>query len=381
MKIVCVIDHLGPGGAQRQLTTLALFFKKMGHEVSFLTYHENDFFLLELDEAAIPVTRVSHGWKIRRALALRKIFKSFGQDVVLAFLEGPSLYAELATLPFHNWGLVVSERLEIKPWKFLTDWKKLFHHLADYVTTNSHKNRIVLERAFPKLAGRVVTIYNCVDLSFFRPRNPTRPRDLDEVRFVVVASYQERKNTLGLIGAIASVLQKRPSLKIRVDWYGDIPLLLHGRPNTRYLDKAQEAIRLLSLTNQIALHPAQKNIVEKYQSADAVILPSFREGLPNTICEGMACGCPILTSNIGDAKVFVNPGHNGFLFDPSSTKDMARAIIDFCDLSPERWTEMGRESRRIAEQFFSPKNTANAYIRLLKAATARRRITPKNWFF
>ena len=39
MKILCVIDSLGSGGAQRQLVGLAIGFKERGHEVSFLVYH------------------------------------------------------------------------------------------------------------------------------------------------------------------------------------------------------------------------------------------------------------------------------------------------------------------------------------------------------
>lgn len=39
MKILCVIDCLGSGGAQRQLVNLATAFKEKGHEVSFLVYH------------------------------------------------------------------------------------------------------------------------------------------------------------------------------------------------------------------------------------------------------------------------------------------------------------------------------------------------------
>ena len=43
MKILCLIDDLGSGGAQRQLVNLSKGFVSRGHEVSFLVYHPADF--------------------------------------------------------------------------------------------------------------------------------------------------------------------------------------------------------------------------------------------------------------------------------------------------------------------------------------------------
>ena len=49
MKILCVIDSLGSGGAQRQLVQLAIGLKNKGVDVSFLMYHNIHFFKSELD--------------------------------------------------------------------------------------------------------------------------------------------------------------------------------------------------------------------------------------------------------------------------------------------------------------------------------------------
>ena len=249
------------------------------------------------------------------------------------FLEGPCLYSELAGLPSRRWGLVVSERLQVAPRRLIPDWKRVVHRLADYVTTNSHANRVLLEEMVPALRGKIATIYNCLDLGFFAPGDRPKGNAPNQIRLVAAASYQERKNTLGLINAVAMARAKLGDTRLVVDWYGGIPFLLQGRPDTRYFEEVQKAIGQLSLTDQFRVHPAEQNILEQYQSADAVVLPSFNEGLPNTVCEGMACGCPILASRIGDAELLVRSGRNGFLFDPGSAESMARALVDFCGLS------------------------------------------------
>src|SRR4051794_14611915 len=106
MRITGIIDSLVSGGAQRQLCTLATLFKKQGHDVSLLTYHSFDFFLPMIQEAGIGYRCLQSKSRLGRIWAIRRALRGGEQDVVLAFLDGPCLYAELAALPFRRWGLV-----------------------------------------------------------------------------------------------------------------------------------------------------------------------------------------------------------------------------------------------------------------------------------
>ncbi len=380
VKITCLIDYLEPGGAQRQLVSLGLFLKRMGHDVSFVTYHDGEFFQRQLEQAGIPIRRVRPRHKLLRAIAIRKALRFERPHAVLAFLEGPCFYAEIASLPFRRWGLVVSERLQIHAKKPPRDWKRVMHLRADYVTTNSHANRLALERMVPSLGGRVATIYNCLDLSAFCPSEASPTPTPDTIKLVVMASYLRRKNTLGLAKALALAREKDPGLKIEVDWYGGDPVLLpRNTPDTVYRDSAQSVIDQLGLSRVFRLHPPENDIVRRYQAADAVVLPSFAEGLPNAVCEGMACGRPVLASDIGDAPRLVEPGRNGFLFNPAMAESIAGAILAFCHLPAGRRVAMGVESRRMAELLFAPERAAAAYAELLEAALSQRRIAVRHW--
>ncbi len=86
------------------------------------------------------------------------------------------------------------------------------------------------------------------------------------------------------------------------------------------------------------------------------------------VCEAMACGRPILMSDVCDAGNLVRPGSNGFVFDPSSAEDMARALVDFAALSPPRRETMGRNSRAMAQRMFDPMTVAGRYAAILSAA-------------
>lgn len=53
-KIVCLIDDLCPGGAQRQLVGLAYLLKESGYDISVMTYHNDSFYMPVLSDNGIP---------------------------------------------------------------------------------------------------------------------------------------------------------------------------------------------------------------------------------------------------------------------------------------------------------------------------------------
>src|SRR5690606_7473545 len=110
MKILCVIDSLGSGGSQRQLVELAKGFKEKGHEVSFLTYHNINFFIPELDNHKITVNTIIEPNYIKRLLKIRKAIRNHQPEAVLSFLEAANFITTLSGVPYRKWKLVVGER-------------------------------------------------------------------------------------------------------------------------------------------------------------------------------------------------------------------------------------------------------------------------------
>lgn len=374
MKVSLVIATLRSGGAERQICTLAVQLKRLGAETTVVTYAPGDFYLPLLEQEGIVRRHVptTTDWGyLRRILPLRSALRGGTQDVVMAFDFYPCLYSELAALPWRKWGLVVSERLATAELHRRRYHPRLLMHLAaDYLTTNSHCNRLQLARAVPRLADRMLTIYNAVDLDAFSP--PALPIVNSELRLVAAAGYDFKKNMQGLIAAMALLRQRPHAPKVTVDWYGAI----------RFQSQFDEARRLVEehhLGDCFRLHDENPCIAEAYRAADAVVLPSFYEGLPNTVCEGMACGKPILCSAVSDAGNLVHDGENGFLFDPHVPAAMAEAMEKLADLDSCQRTAMGRRSRERAEDLFAPAKIAAKYLDLLTAAAQRRRVALDHW--
>ncbi|MEI8185754.1 MAG: glycosyltransferase [Chlorobiaceae bacterium] len=367
MKLLCIIDSLASGGAQRQLTTLAIGLKKKGHEIRFLVYHQYDHFLPLLQEADIPCQLIPPCSYVQRVLAVRRILREGWQDVVLAFLEAASFYAELASIPSMRWGLVVGERLA-DPYmnKGMKALMRQFHRLADVITCNSYTNKLMLETAFPFLESKIYTIYNTVNLKLFSSSsgngNVLARGITSEFRIVVAASYQEKKNMMNLARALLILKKKKITQSIVVDWFGYIP-----KSPTAFM-QVKKFIFENDLYNSMRFYPTTRDIAGEYLNADAVGLFSFFEGLPNAVCEGMACGKPILLSNVCDAGNLVQEGVNGFLCNPASPEDIAAVIHRMASLSDLEREKMGVESRKLAEYLFAEEIIIEQYEHILTIA-------------
>jgi glycosyltransferase involved in cell wall biosynthesis len=370
MRIVVLVESLTFGGAERQACVLAGEFRRRGHGVCVATYHRDDFYRHLLEQENVEHCFLGGHGKLSWALNVRRFLRTNGQDVVLAFLVGPSAYAELAGLPMRSWGLVVSERSSgVASGPGL---KVNLHVLADYVITNSHSARIAIEKRLPRLRSKLVTIYNAVRAEV--PESDRHsPVESPEIRLVVPARLDRNKNPKRLLSALKLLTASQPSLRLRVDWYGD------QKAEPEVLHEMEKGIIDLELEGVFRLFPATDNIHDVISQADAVVLPSFYEGLPNAVCEGMMLGKPILMSAVCDAGNLVREGVNGFLFDPNSPSSIADAICRFSKLSHDERNRSGKASRAKAELLFDVNTVVEHYLCILKAAAARKVLKIEHW--
>ncbi len=382
MKVLCLIDSLGPGGAQRQLANLAAGLKERGHDIRFLVYHRQEHFLPLLQAAEIDCETLESNSRVTRLLDVRRALRKGKHDVVLAFLTGPSLYAELASLPRRRWGLVIGERsASPRIVRGLESWLRQGHRLADSVVTNSHTTRLLLERSCPFLKDKIATIYNFVDLERFSPtpselgdESDTLEADTNEgvFRLVVAAGYDENKNMIGLAKALL-LLDNDVRRRVVVDWYGSM------RQDLAAYESATSFVRANGLESSLRFHDASTSIEKEYLIADAVGLFSYHEGLANALCEAMACARPIIASNVSDAQNLVLDGINGLLCEAGSPRSIADAIEGMAKSRITERRRMGDESRRMALNLFDKHRVLEHYERVLECAANNEKLKGPHW--
>jgi glycosyltransferase involved in cell wall biosynthesis len=380
MNVCFVIDNLACGGGQRQVVTLAEALAGQGNNVTILTYYPQSFFEPALQRAGVAHQCLHEPSRPKRVARFHQHLNRIRPDVVITFSRTPSMLAELATIPMRRFPVVAMEGTNPPVFSFSWSVLPLFlHSLASVIVCNSHTNRLLLEGQAPWLRKRLVTVYNGLNTDIYCPAEPGR-RPVQPMRLLGLGRFSPEKNITGLIQAFSRSRTRFPNLEL--DWYGDCFLDPSGQPTagSDYFLKVRAMVATLRLEGAVRLHPPQEDVVALYQGASAVILPSFFEGLPNVVCEGMSCGLPILTGDVCDAGNLVETGRNGVLFDPDSVDSIQSALEGFCLLDEGQRDRMGRESRKMALERFALGPFVRHFEEVLHQVTRQRPpVMPPHW--
>jgi glycosyltransferase involved in cell wall biosynthesis len=86
-----------------------------------------------------------------------------------------------------------------------------------------------------------------------------------------------------------------------------------------------------------------------YRSADLYLAATHSDGTSISLLEAMACGCPVLVSDIPGNLEWVTPDVNGWLFPTGDVEALAEAILQAGE-QRDRLPDMGRSARHLAEQ-------------------------------
>ena len=356
-KIILFTDSLGAGGAQRQLVGLAALLKNAGHQVSVLTYHKDEFYASFLDSNEVEhyILPNANG-ALKRIVKVCRYIKKEKPDVLISYQEVPSLIACIAKIFNPKVKLLVSER---NTTQVITKNEKVrffLYRWANAIVPNSYSQEKFIKSHYPKLANKVTTITNFVDLEKFAVDKQRTKADKPTI--MVAASIFSSKNTLGFIEAIRIIKDK--GLNFTVKWYG------YSERNINYFNQCTEKIKEYRIEEYIQLLPKTQNIKERYEVCDFFCLPSFFEGTPNVICEAISCGCPVLCSDVCDNSIYVHEGKNGTLFNPRSPESIASAIERILSINGQQYIEYSKNSRKIAEEKLSGKTFLKKYEEVIK---------------
>jgi glycosyltransferase involved in cell wall biosynthesis len=365
MKLLFVIDSLGSGGAQRQMVSLALGLKDRGHDVEFFVYNPHlKHFASEVEDSGIVIHEYikRRKFSIGVVVALRKRLIQGRYSLILSFLPTPNFYCEILRCLGSRTPLIVSERNMYPSGRLSVKMCAIqqFHRLANHITVNSETQRSRMVTEFPWMGTRISTIYNGVDLDRFQLTPSCRDEDDGCRKLLALGTIIPRKNLTGLIRGLSQCAEDVRS-KVHVTWVGK-----EGNGDHEYFEDAKCLIKRFNLEGIWTWLGEQTNIAEIIRHHDAIVHPSFREGLPNAICEGLASGRPILASHIGDHATLVSEGENGFLFDPKSPHEIESAISRFVHLPDEKVRQMQLKSRATAERRLSLQKYVETYERLFR---------------
>jgi len=115
-----------------------------------------------------------------------------------------------------------------------------------------------------------------------------------------------------------------------------IPLVLAKRSDARFIcssmageTQAMDWIKELGIEHVVQLNPklSHAQMAETFRSAQIVVSPAIHDGTPNSLLEGMACGCFPIAGDLESIREWITHGKNGLLMNPNDAQSIADAIL------------------------------------------------------
>jgi len=234
----------------------------------------------------------------------------------------------------------------------LAPLRRLILKNANSIVANSAGLKTISEKADP---FKVDVIPNGIDTEFFSPAPDRESRRSSVFKFLFAGRFQEQKNLFFLLRAFSDSA-KKTSKPIELHMVGDGPLA----------EKLKQKAKDLGINEIVIWHGwlDKEKLRDCYRACDCLVNPSLYEGMPNTVLEAMACGLPVIASNVAGNKDIIVNSENGILFNASDIIALADAL-PLVAADNSLCKRLGKVSRQNAVDFFSWNNAACQYQSLL----------------
>jgi glycosyltransferase involved in cell wall biosynthesis len=356
-KVLLFIPNLQQGGAERQILELMTRLPPRFEPV-LCVYHENDHY-----RGYLPPGQPRHVLGVRDMgpAGLRKLVKVLDDEqphILHSYRDKANFWARLAALLARTRPPVVlsSCRTRSMNVKFVLAEPFLSRVVSDRVLTNSEgvKRELVSYARVPE--DKVRIIHNFVNLGRFRPPSDEERRAArvrfgvteGEIALLLPGRVSRQKNQLGL-GLALGLLRRRGALP------PNVKILLAGRDRDRvYAAVVPRWLSALKVDANVRNMGtvADADMPSLYHAADALLLPSLFEGLPNAVIEAHASGLPAIVSAAANYDGLVLRDESGFEVPTGSVRPLADAIARMVALDDGARRRMGSRGREhIATQF------------------------------
>jgi len=223
-------------------------------------------------------------------------------------------------------------------------------------------------REFAPVKGRV--ILNGIDTEYFCPRPEVRERmrqtlGVPEDEFVLLfLGRMDRLKGIYLFLEALGHLRRRA---------GRFSCLLVG---SLEVDDIPQWIGKLGLKDTVKLiGPVGKlDVLDYYCAADLFVLPSYLEGISSALIEAMACGLPVVATNVGGNPEVIRDGIDGIVIEPGNRHALSEALARFVE-NPSLARSFGAAARARIQERFSLDVMTEQYLKAYGEARAKSQMT------
>lgn len=231
-------------------------------------------------------------------------------------VHGYEYYQKAATL-----------RGRLEQWMLRPAFRYVNTH-ADYIYSYGPPVSDIIRKHIPDSANKIIEIPAGIERVAVSsaPSPVNRPR-----QFVFAGRFERRK---GIEELHAAIKRLEGSGDFRFHFIGDIP--------DSHKLKSDSCIYHGVLRDSVSVSAILRN-------ADILVCPSYAEGMPNVVLEGMAAGCAIIASAAGAVPMMVD-GNNGWLIKAGSVDAIEAAISNAMTIDPAALQDMKVNSLKKVRQ-------------------------------
>lgn len=332
-SIARVITWLPVGGIERRLVTVLPRLKRRGWNPTLYCVRERGPLAQELEQAGVPVIVVPFRSRLS-PVGLRRLsaqFRARSTELVHSHMYRSNVPATIAArmagtkaifAQIHNvdtWETPRQRSLD----RWLCRWRTGIIAVSGSVQRDVVQNLRLSE-------SRVPVLYNGIDTERFRPdaekRASTRAAlglEPTETAVLVPARLHPQKNPFGMLAAWQEALPAAP---------GRATLLFAGDGGER--ERLAADIEDRKLGGSVRLLGSRDDMDALYNAADAIALPSFKEGFSNAIVEALACGKPVLATDVGGNAEAISSPAVGWIVPSGDVSALAQALADLLRRGP-----------------------------------------------
>lgn len=361
--VLLVVDDLGYGGAERQVVELANNMDRDRFDIHVCALSNHIPLSNKLRDPALRLHTIRKKNRLDFTVVprLARLLRTLKADIVHGYLFSAEIASRLAG---HIAGTKLVVGSERNANRVITKRNILVYRLTwrwvDIIVANSNAGAESNARIFGRPLSDYRVVYNGVDTERFRHVDGSEIRQKlgIPIQCPVVgafANFKKQKNHPMLFRAFNLVLQSFPDARLLL--VGDQPVDIKGSLDG-YRAQLDSLVDVLGIRHRCVFLGHQEDIEHLYSACDITALPSLHEGTPNVLLESMACGVPVVATNVCDNEYIVKDGEVGHLVAVGDEAGMAHRMESLLSNNALR-QEMGRKGRNWVIEEFSSKRMAD----------------------
>lgn len=328
INILYVIASLSSGGAERQVVELVRALDKSRFKPFIVIYHNIIHFREILDAPGVTLEVIEKKFKYDPSFPFKiaSYAKKNDIEIIHAYSESAGFWGRLAGKIAGIKSITHIQNTNYSPAWFRIE--KAMGWMDEVIIANSYSG---WDEYLQNIGGRKIeVIQNGLNFDLI-PDEKDIPRDPDSRKIISVGRISKQKNYMCLLRALNKV--KNEIKGIRADIWGRVM-------SRDIFDEMTGYIRENDLGDTVKYRGDSPGVINEIARSDLLVLSSLWEGFPNVVMESLACGTPVIASDVADVKYLVKHGDNGYVFPSDDHEALAKRISEFFSLDPEERNKM-----------------------------------------